>query len=125
MRVGIDLQPVGEVLDSLVAYGDRYRRRLFTEREVDDCGGWGAAPSTSAAALAARFAAKEATLKALHVGDRVPAWTDIEVIREASGWPCLHLHGCAAELAAEASLTQFELSLSHTDTVASAIVVAC
>lgn len=123
-RVGIDAQSIEEVRGSLVEFGDRYRERIFTAAEVEDCGGWGADPATSAAALAARFAAKEATLKALRVVDRVPEWTDIEVVRNSGGWPSLRLVGEAAALAAESGLTEVEVSLSHTDGVAVAVVIA-
>lgn len=124
MRVGVDLQPVSEVRRSLSAFGDRYRRKLFTEREIADCGGWDADPAVSAASLAARVAAKEATLKALRVQDDVPRWRDIEIVREPGGWPSLHLHERAARLASRAGLVEFEVSLSHADQLAVAVVVA-
>jgi holo-[acyl-carrier protein] synthase len=124
MRVGVDIQPVADVLSSLARFGDRYRRKLFTEREVRDSGGWGAETATAAASLAARFAAKEATFKALRVSERVPLWTDVELVREPGGWPTLLLHGLAAELAAEAGLHEFQVSISHTEETAVAMVVA-
>jgi holo-[acyl-carrier protein] synthase len=124
MRVGVDIQPVADVLRSLARFGDRYRTRLFTEREVQDSGGWGAETTTAAASLAARFAAKEATFKALRVSERVPLWTDVELVREPGGWPTLLLHGLAAELAAEAGLHEFQVSISHTEETAVAVVVA-
>ncbi|MEO7122231.1 MAG: 4'-phosphopantetheinyl transferase superfamily protein [Lacisediminihabitans sp.] len=124
MRVGIDAQPVAEVHQALVDHGDRYRRRLFTEHEVDACGGWAADPTHAAEGLAARFAAKEATLKALRVTDRIPGWTEIEVVRASGGWVTLTLTGVARALADEAELTAFEISLTHTAAIAIAIVVA-
>ena len=124
MRIGIDAQPVAEVSRALEEHGDRYRAKLFTEHEVASCGGWGAPPERAAEGLAARFAAKEALLKVLRVADRVPLWTDIEVVREPGGWPSLRLSGLAAELASEAGLTEFEVSLSHTGDVAVAAVIA-
>lgn len=124
MRVGVDAQSIDSVRAALAEFGDRYRERLFTLAEVNDCGGPGADPSSSASGLAARFAAKEATLKALRVTDRVPELTDIEVVRNPGGWPSLRLSGIAAVLAAEAGLAEFEVSLSHADPVALAVVVA-
>ncbi len=124
VRVGIDAQPVAEVRRALEEHGDRYRAKLFTEHEVASCGGWGAPPEHSAEGLAARFAVKEAVLKVLRVTDRIPLWTDIEVLREPGGWPSLKLTGVARELATEAALTEFEISLSHTEDVAVAVVVA-
>ena len=124
MRVGVDLQPVDEVLWSLERFGDRYRSRLFTEQEVIDCGGWGNSSTVAAAGLAARFAAKEATFKLLRVAERVPGFREVEVIREPGGWPTLRLHGEAAVLAAEADLHDIQLSLSHTEHTAIAVVIA-
>jgi holo-[acyl-carrier protein] synthase len=124
MRVGVDIQPVADVMGALEQHGDRYRARVFTEGEVASCGGWGALPSASAEGLAARFAAKEAVIKALRVSDRVPAFTEIEVVSEPGGWTSLRLSGVAEELAVAAGLTQFELSLSHTADVAVAFVIA-
>ena len=123
MRVGVDAQPVVEVRTALEAHGDRYLARLFTAREIADCADkdTGRAMTES---LAARFAAKEATLKALRVGHPVPPWRDIEVVREAGGWVSLRLHGIADRLAQAAGLTEFELSLTHTDEIAIAVVVA-
>lgn len=74
--------------------------------------------------LAARFAAKEATMKALHVGLGSVPWHSIEVRREPSGAPLVHLTGAAAELARERGLSDFAISLTHTEITAAAIVVA-
>lgn len=124
MRVGIDAQSIGEVGEAIERHGDRYRRRLFTDGEVRACGGWGAPRAVSEEGLAARFAAKEAVLKALRIGDLVPRWTEIEVVREEGGWTSLKLSGLAKQLASEASLDEFEVSLSHTGDIAVAVVVA-
>lgn len=120
MRIGVDAQPVAEVRQSLSDHGDHYRRRLFTEHELAAC----ASVDREAEGLAARFAAKEAALKVLRVGSRMPAWTDIEVVREPGGWPRLALHGVAAQLAGEAGLTAFDVSLTHTDELAIAVIAA-
>lgn len=74
---------------------------------------------------AARFAAKEAVMKALGVGLGACELADIEVVRdEDSGAPDLRLHGKAAALAEERGVTAWRISLTHTDTVAHAIVIA-
>lgn len=124
MRVGVDAQPVADVLAALTAHGDRYRRRVFTEQEVASCGGWGADALGAAESLAARFAAKEAVLKVLRVTDVVPPLTDIEVVREQGGWTSLRLTGVARQLADAAGLVDFEVSLTHTSETAIAVVVA-
>jgi len=124
MRLGVDVQGIDEVREALAAHGDRYRRRLFTECEVRDCGGWGADPVRSAPKLAARFAAKEAVLKALHVGPDPPAFTEIETRCSPDGQPFVQLHGSAEQHAHDVSLTRFNVSLSCVAGVATAVVVA-
>jgi holo-[acyl-carrier protein] synthase len=121
IRVGVDLAAVAAVTDSLARFGTRYTNHLFTTGEMADC--QGTAPAR-ARGLAARFAAKEAVLKALRVGDTVPPWTDIEVIRAPGGWPELQLHGVAAQLAAQQGLATWAVSLTHETDVAAAVVVA-
>jgi len=74
--------------------------------------------------LAARFAAKEATLKSLGLGLGAMAMSDIEVIKHENGQPELRLHGTAAETAAAAGAHRFLLTISHTDHLAQATVVA-
>jgi holo-[acyl-carrier protein] synthase len=73
---------------------------------------------------AARFAAKEAVMKALGVGLGACELAEIEVVRQDSGAPHLVLHGRAAVLAEERGVTTWHLSLTHTDTAAHAIAVA-
>lgn len=74
--------------------------------------------------LGARFAAKEATLKALGAGLGAAAFADIEVVRASSGAPSLALHGSAADLARDRGVVELLLSISHTATLAQATVVA-
>jgi holo-[acyl-carrier protein] synthase len=118
--VGIDIQPIEEVEDSLRTFGARYRRLLFTDHELESCGDGPAAASS----LAARFAAKEAVLKILDTGESVPSWRSIEVQRTASGRPEIVLHGVAADLAHRQGIENISVSLSHAGGIASAAVVA-
>lgn len=74
--------------------------------------------------LAARFAVKEATMKALRVGIGAFAWTDVEIVRPPLAAPELLVTGRAAALAAERGVTGWHVSITHTDTVASAVVAA-
>jgi holo-[acyl-carrier protein] synthase len=74
--------------------------------------------------LAARFAAKEAVMKALGVGIGAFALAEVEVARAAGGTPTLRLHGRAAALAAAQGVRGWRLSLSHTDTTAMAVALA-
>lgn len=95
-------------------------RRLFT----DDERAYAARFVDSAPRLAGRFAAKEATMKALGVGLGAFGFHDVEVVREPSGAPSLRVTGAAAALAAERGVTSFHLSITHTDETAHAVVAA-
>jgi holo-[acyl-carrier protein] synthase len=119
--VGIDVQPISEVQESLTTYGTRYTRRLFTDHELSTCG---QSPGSSAPRLAGRFAAKEAVLKILDVKDIVPSWKEIEVRRTETGRPEIALSGIAARIARRRGIRQMSLSLSHAGDAASAVVVA-
>jgi len=122
LQVGLDLVEilcVEEALRSPTA--DRYLARVYTPGEIRDCTANG---KVNPRRLAARFAAKEAAMKALRVGSRAVSWRSIEVLRAEDGAPTLSLHGTASELARDAGLTTFSVSLSHEHEYASAIVVA-
>ncbi len=118
--VGIDAQPISEIAASLGQFGSRYTARLFTSREIDDCG----VNSDSATwRYAERFAAKEAVLKILDVREIVPSWKEIE-IRSARGRHEVVLHGVAAQLAGERGIRDISVSTSHDALVAFAVAVA-
>lgn len=74
--------------------------------------------------LGARFAAKEAVLKAMGLGLGAAAFRDIEVVRAESGEPSVRLHGAAAEQARARGIETWMLSLSHTEHVAQAVALA-
>lgn len=95
-------------------------QRVFTDGERTFAGRL-ANPVPS---LAARFAAKEAVMKALGVGLGSIDWTDVEVVRSSTGPPRLCVTGRAAALAGEMGVSSWQLSITHTDTVASAVVAA-
>jgi holo-[acyl-carrier protein] synthase len=96
------------------------RRRLFTEEELE----LAATRSDDAATLAARFAVREAAMKALGVGLGAFDFHDVAVRRSASGEPQLLVTGRAAMLARQRGIAQWRVSLSHTDLVAVAVVAA-
>jgi holo-[acyl-carrier protein] synthase len=131
LRVGIDLVSVSDVMASVERFGDQYVRRIFTPHEVDYCRGGGrreetvpaADPCYSYESLAARFAAKEATVKALRPVGARPDWRDIEVHRSRDGWTEIRLFGKAAVLAAEAGIDELAVSLTHEGSTAAAVVV--
>jgi holo-[acyl-carrier protein] synthase len=121
LRVGIDLVSVDAVRQSINEHGDHYLKRIYTEGELRDCDtSQGIIPER----LAARFASKEATLKVLRPVDEALPWHSIAVVRHDAGWVTVELNGRAAELASEAGLRNFELSICHEGNHASAIVIA-
>lgn len=95
-------------------------QRLFTDAER----AYAARAVDPGQRLAARFAAKEALSKALGVGIGALSWRDVEVVRDDNGAPELSLTGRAAALAAGRGVDRWHVSLSHTDSVAVAVVVA-
>ena len=118
---GIDLVEVARVADLLAKHPDRAAERLFTQGEREYATGRKSAHQH----LAARFAAKEAVLKALGCGwSQGVAWTDVEVTRAPSGEPGVALHNRAAEIAAERGITAWRLSLTHTAELAQASAIA-
>lgn len=120
VRVGVDLVSVARVarlLDEQPGIADT----LFTGREQRYCDG----KRRRVEHLAARFAAKEAVLKAFGtgVGPRM-RWTDVEIVNTPLGRPRVHLHGAVADVAARKGLQELDISLSHTAELAVAQVVA-
>src|SRR5580698_5526101 len=99
VKIGIDLVAVASVEESARHHAARYLERVYTARELDDCASPDAAPDP--ARLAARFAAKEATLKVLRSGDDAVPWRAIEVRRDSHGSPSVELSGVAATMADE------------------------
>lgn len=115
IATGIDIVEIDRVGDLLARHGDRFRRRVYTDREWSDSGG-------RVESLAARFAAKEALIKAL--GSREPALREIEVVRPEHCQPSLRLWGRAAEIARGLGVRELSVSLSHGRGHAVAVVVA-
>ena len=122
IHVGTDVISVNEISHSLERFGERYVRRIFTPREAVYCRS--AVGRSVAERFAARFAAKEAVLKALRLGDLSVDWRSIEVLRHASGWCDVVLHGEAAALAARHGIDTLSLSMSHDADCAIAVAVA-
>ncbi len=116
----MDLVETQRVRQALARHGERARRRLFSPRELADCDG----RADPGECLAARFAAKEAALKALGTG-KLPtiAWTDLEVLRAGSERPQLELAGEARAQAERLGVTSVWVSMSHEAGLACAFVV--
>ena len=118
---GVDLVAVDRLAASLARHGERFLDRLYTAGEqADACG----VPALRVQRLAARFAAKEAAIKALGLVEVGLGWRDIEVVRHADGACSLRLSGTAARLAVRQGLCDLALSLSHEGNWAIAMVQA-
>src|SRR5580692_6741852 len=92
LRVGVDLTSVAEVEHSVARFGDRYVKRLFTRHEIESCARGDGVASDG---LAARFAAKEATIKVLRPRQARPDYRSIQVRRHPDGWCEIELSGTA------------------------------
>lgn len=118
---GIDMVEVARIRAMLERHDQRFLERVFTKDEA----AYAADHQRRPEHLAARFAAKEAALKALGTGwSSGVAWTEVEVCREPSGKPTLRLTGRAAVIAAEQGITQWLISITHTEQHAMASVIA-
>jgi len=117
--VGIDAVDIDR-LRMVLARTPSMRARVFTPGEL----AYADRHADPTERLAARFAAKEAVMKALGVGLGAIDFHDVDVVRLASGQPQLVVRGRAAALAAEHGVQQWSLSITHTTTLAQAIVIA-
>jgi holo-[acyl-carrier protein] synthase len=117
---GVDLCEVARVRKALESeYGQRFKERVFTVREI----AYSERRANRYERFAARFAAKEAGMKALGTGWRGGVtWHDFEVANLPSGRPTLQLHGKAAQIAETLGVRNIALSLTHTAEQAMAIV---
>jgi len=117
LSVGVDIVEIERIAKALERFGDRFLARIYTQAEVDHCRG-------RVAELAARFAAKEAISKALGTGIHGLSWQEMEILPDPLGQPQVYLHGSALERACVLGLTDFAVSLSHSQEYAIAFVVA-
>ena len=117
--IGIDVVDIDRFRRSL-RRTPSMRTRLFTAVELEFVAG----QTDPAPSLAARFAAREAVMKSLGLGLGAFGFHDVWVERASSGAPSLAVTGTAAQLAAEAGVSRWHLSLTHSDLVAAAYVIA-
>ena len=117
---GIDIAEVHRIADSIARFGERFLGRVFTEGEQRYCD----SKANRVERYAARFAAKEAAMKALGTGwNHGVRWRDVEVCRQPGGRPTIQFHGKAAEFAQKLGAKNVALSLSHTAEQAIAQVI--
>ena len=116
LHSGIDIIEIDRIQNVLRKHPKRFLRKIFTEYEINYCRG-------RATQLAARFASKEAAMKALGTGIRGVGWREVEVQRLRSGKPYIILHGRAKKRAESMGIKKIELSISHSKTLATAMVI--
>jgi holo-[acyl-carrier protein] synthase len=117
---GIDIAEVSRIGQSIARFGDRFLQRIFTAGEIHYCD----SKANRVERYAARFAAKEAAMKALGTGwSHGVRWRDCEVVRLPGGRPTIKFHGRAGEIAATLGVKNTALSLSHTAEQAIAQVI--
>lgn len=120
LGTGIDICEVPRIAQSIARFGERFLQRIFTPDEIRYC----QRKRNSTERFAARFAAKEATMKALGTGQRQGViWKDVEVTHAPGGRPVLRLSGMAAEIARKLGVSRTSLSLTHTENTAMAMVI--
>src|SRR3990172_8925546 len=114
--VGVDVIEIGRVEAALARFGERFLRRVYTAEEAAFCRG-------RVHELAARFAAKEAVMKALGTGAKGVAWREIGVLPTPRGKPLVYLYGRARARAERIGLAGLDVSMSHSREYAVAFVV--
>ena len=114
---GVDMIEIARIERGVARHGDRFYNRFFTTQEQMYCNG-------RFDRLAGRFAVKEAVAKALGTGIGDIRWKDVEIVCDERGKPDLVLHNAAKELANQQGLSDWSISLSHTDTHAIGFAVA-
>jgi holo-[acyl-carrier protein] synthase len=117
---GIDIVEVPRIAQSIERFGERFLKRIYTPAEIRYC----ESKANRNERFAARFAAKEAAMKAIGTGMRGGVtWKDFEVGREPSGRPTMLLHGKAAQVALTLGVRRTQVSVSHTEKLAVAYVL--
>lgn len=117
---GVDIAEVPRVAAAIERFGERFLKRIFTDAEINYCD----SKHNRVERFAARFAAKEAALKAIGTGLRMGiSWREVEVTRLPGGRPTISFHGVAGRFAAKLGTKHAHLSLSHTKEHAIAYVI--
>lgn len=119
--VGIDIIEVDRVRKVYEHHGERFLKRVFTEREILQCRRRGI---IHYARLAGRFAAKEAISKALGTGLHGVAWREMEVVQLRSGRPTVSLYGRAKQRAEQLGISAFDVSIADLAHISIAIAIA-
>lgn len=114
--IGTDIIEIARIERAIKQWGDRFLHRVYTDSELK-------LYREKPQSLAARFAGKEAVIKALNTDTKVINWKDIEILSDNSGQPVVHLYGRARVSAASLGINKLAVSLSHSREYAVAVVV--
>jgi len=113
--IGVDIIEIDRIKRVISRWQDSFLERIYTPAELEN--------HHNVSSLAARFAAKEAVMKALGTGTRGVSWTDIEILTNGSGAPAVRLYGRALRKSVESGIARFQVSLSHSRKYAIAFVI--
>ncbi|HKJ37439.1 MAG TPA: holo-ACP synthase [Anaerolineales bacterium] len=116
LRTGVDLIEISRIEEVVSRHGKHYLERIYTPAELEQSG-------KRPESLAGRFAAKEAVAKALGCGIGDVTWKEIEVLGDEQNAPVLTLHGAAEQMAKELDLSNWSVSISHSQSHSVAMVV--
>ena len=118
---GIDIIEVDRIKNSIQKYSDRFKKKIFTQKEIDYCH----SQADPAKHFAARFTVKEAVLKCFGTGMTGGIlWKDIEVDKLNSGQPFINLYGNGKKLFNQLNLKHIHVSITHDKTYAAAHAIA-
>jgi len=113
--IGVDIIEIDRIKRAISRWQDSFLKRIYTPSELENHG--------NVSSLAARFAAKEAVMKALGTGTGGVSWTEIEILANGSGAPVVRLYGRALQKSTKAGIARFQVSLSHSRKYAIAFVI--
>lgn len=113
--IGVDIIEISRVERVISKWQDSFLKRIYTAAELESC--------SNTSSLAARFAAKEAVMKALGTGARGVKWRDIEILTNGDGAPLIRLYGRARERSKEIGIAEFCVTMSHSREYAVAFVI--
>lgn len=116
LRTGIDIVEIARIKRLVFHWKEKFIHRIYTKAELQAC-------TNRIPALATRFAAKEAVMKALGTGRRGVNWKEIEILTDTNGTPQIQLYGRAYHRAKEQGIDSFYITLSHTKEYAVASVI--
>jgi holo-[acyl-carrier protein] synthase len=113
--IGVDIIEIDRIKRAISRWQDSFLKRIYTTAELKNF--------KNISSLAARYAAKEAVMKALSTGARGVRWTDIEILTNGNGAPLVQLYGRALKKSTEIGIGRFDISISHSRKYAIAFVI--